>query len=68
MMITYMAGGCLFIKVRQHWWQFWLPRRVCYGSWGIVGEVVQVVLYGDQPRVFCMTRAHWAVANACVDD
>ena len=41
--------GTLDIKVRKHWYQFWLPKYVSYGYYWKIGNKVQVTL---QPNIF----------------
>lgn len=32
--------GTLYVKVRKHWWQFWLPKQVVAGCYTKVGKQV----------------------------
>lgn len=43
-MIDDYEEGTLDIKVRKHWYQFWLPKYITYGNYYKIGKVVKVWL------------------------
>jgi hypothetical protein len=39
--------GSLYVDVRKHWWQFWLPRRVFAGRYVSIGNSTQLFAFNN---------------------
>ena len=37
--------GPLWVTVRRHWWQFWLPEKVIAGTYTTIGSQTQMFAF-----------------------
>ena len=47
MILDTYEEGSLYVDVRKHWWQFWLPKQVFAGRYVSIGNQTHLFAFNN---------------------